>query len=347
MRRNRSGGPELERQVERRHGDPWRSERRCALWSSYYHRIYGRVRPGDRLSGGFEPVSLDDTTRLLHDAVCDPRRPTREHEVARRCVSQMLIYGYRPAPSRRDQFDALVEKTAQRRAGDGWAGAGARNAKEFLRLWGEREFAPSAIGEPQWRREMKAAGAPPLIALPTQLVHTGGAFEVTKQVFLRTSVARVQHLVNPENWDRLGDFFARTYREGGDPDDTTLAAATPWSGVLREDFVCTWNGFTTNVFRQRLKVDYTVTPTVAHADYALMYEEDDQIVANEGYIEVSADDSPERGWIRGVMTKKIKFTSTMLNLLCPALLSMMLDSQAGGFNEFLAPERPRRGRARP
>lgn len=347
MRRNRSGGPELDRQAERRPGDPWRSERRRALWSSYYHRIYGRVRPGDRLSGGFEPMSLDDTTRLLHGAVCDPRRLPREHDVARRCVSQMLLYGYRPAASCRHEFDTLVEKTAQRHAGAGWADAGARNAKELLRLWGEREFGPGAISEPQWRREMKAAGAPPILPLPTRLVHTGEAFEVEKQVFLRASVERVQKLVNPENWDRLGDFFARTYREGGDPDDTTLAAAEPWSGVLHEDFVCTWNGFTTNVFRQRLKVDYTVTPTVVRADYALMYEEDDQIVANEGYLEVRADDRLERGWVRGVMKKKIKFTSTMLNLLCPALLSMMLDSQAGGFNEFLAPDRPRRGRALP
>ena len=58
MRRNRSGGLELERQVERPRRDPWRPQRRCALWSSYYHRFFGRVRPGDGLSSGLAPVSI-------------------------------------------------------------------------------------------------------------------------------------------------------------------------------------------------------------------------------------------------------------------------------------------------
>jgi hypothetical protein len=346
MRRNRSGGPELERQVERPGSDPCRCRHRRALWSSYYHRFFGRVRPGDRLPGGVEPMSLDDTTLILNGALADPHPPPREQDVARRCVSQMLIYGYRPGAYCRDAFDTLVRKAAHRRADDGLAGAGARNAKEFLRLWGEREFGPTPIDQALLREEMQAVRRRRLLSLPTRLVHVDGAFEAEKEVFLRTGLAAVGELVNPENWERMGEFFARTYRERGDENDTTLAAATPWHGVLREDFVVSWNGFTTNAFRQRLKVDYTVTPTVLRTDYALMYEEDDQIVANEGFLEVRADDGLEPGWIRGRMRKRIKFTSTVLNLLCPALLSMMLDSQAGGFNTFLPGEEARRARAR-
>jgi hypothetical protein len=255
----------------------------------------------------------------------------------------MLMYGYRPAVERRQQFDDLTRAAA---ASDGALDDAhpddltAANAKEFLIKWGEREFSPWAILAdqrlPVAEELTQVSDQTRLVSRPTQILHAQGAFVVEKKVYLRTRLEDVKHLVNPENWEHLGEFFARTFKEN-QPNSVGGSGAEPWHGVLREDFIVSWNGFTTNVFKQRLKVDYSVTPQIARTDYALMYEEDDQIALNEGFLEVkdAREDKLPDGWISGTMRKKLKFTSSMLNLLSPALLSMILDSKAGGFNNFL------------
>jgi hypothetical protein len=258
----------------------------------------------------------------------------------------MLHYGYRPAQSRQREFDSLAAWVAPprgpraERAGQAdAAGVDVARAKEGLLTWAEREFSSQRPSAEELSQQMQAPDAANMIALPTALDNDRGAFVVTKRVYLRASIAQVSALVNPENWEQLGEFFARTFRDGTD-NDPVDAPAEAWHGVLREDFIVSWNGFATNVFKQRLKVDYSVSPQRVCTDYALMYEEDDQIALNEGFLEVRAGTPDERlppGWIVGTMRKKLKFTSSMLNLLCPALLPMLLDSKAGGFNNFVTP----------
>lgn len=329
MRRAEFHSPSIESRIEgpraQQSGLP-RAALRRAQWSSYYHRFFGRVRSGDRVPDVVAPMTLDDSTDLLERVYTPQVRP-----VVRRCVSQMLLYGHRPAPERRAQFDHLAQCSV---APDD-ATAAADSAKTALLRWAEREFgvAEPSFDELLW--EMRTAAADVrLIALPTRLVHDRGAFLVTKDVYLRTSIEAVKALVNPENWELMGEFFAATYREGH-ANDAELRPATPWSGVLREDFIASWNTTTTSVFRQRLKIDYTVAADLVRSDYALMYEEDDQVTVNEGFIEVRESEALPPGWIAGTMQKKVKFTSSVLNLLCPALISMLLDSQVGGFNTFV------------
>lgn len=345
MRRQRLRSALFEQQAERPNREQDRNSLRRVQWSSYYHRFFGRVRPGDRVPGGFEPLSLDDATGALNDALPIAKRSWRRH-LARRCVSQMMLYGHRPAQHRQRDFDDLAKIAAQPEAGDD--DSSTASAKDFLTRWGAREFTPGEIPQVQVDGEMKDAGPDRrMISLPTRLLHDQGAFVVDKEIYLRTKLDTVSKLVNPENWERLGEFFAKTYRENGRNENGAIEAkAAPWHGVLREDFIVSWNGFTTNVFKQRLKVDYTVTPEMARTDYALMYEEDDQIAMNEGFLEVRIVNGLPPGWIAGRMSKKLKFTSSMLNLLAPALLSMLLDSKAGGFNNFLGPSGAKRFSAR-
>ncbi|MDX2169758.1 MAG: hypothetical protein SF182_21995 [Deltaproteobacteria bacterium] len=333
MRRAHFHSPSAAAQVEgpraRLTGVP-RAELRQVQWSSYYHRFFGRVRSGDRVPDAVAPLTLDDSTALL-DRVYTPRlRP-----VARRCVSQMLLYGHRPAPERRDQFERLARCSVAPTGVAEAAPHGPGVAKTALLRWAEREFGLTAPPFPALREEMvNAADDVTLIALPTRLVHDRGAFLVEKDVYLRATVRELAGLVNPENWEQLGEFFAATYREGH-ANDPGERPPEPWSGVLREDFVASWNSATTSVFQQRLRIEYTVEPDRARSDYALMYEADDQVTVNEGYLEVRRDDALPDGWVAGTMTKKVKFTSSLLNLLCPALISMLLDSQVGGFNNFI------------
>lgn len=323
---------------------------RQAQWSTYYHRFFGRLRPGDRLQGGFEPPSLDETTHLLHgtflppDPPARPRTPLRGDRayLARRCVSQMLLYGYRPGSERQQEFRQMTCRAAEADVPGAFDAADASGAMDFLVRWGRREFGAQPPSESELVEEMTAPGAGSLISLPTRIRHLQGSFEFEKRVYLKTDLPSVSRFVNPENWELLGEFFARTYREGSRADSTAVAQATPWQGVLREDFIVTWNTFTVNVFRQRLKVDYTVAKDLVRSDYALMYEEEDQIALNEGVFELRAE-APVPGWIHGCMTKRLKFTSSILNMLSPALLSMMLDSGTGGFNRFLPTANPAAG----
>lgn len=176
-----------------------------------------------------------------------------------------------------------------------------------------------------------------MIALPTTITNTQSGFVFDKQVYLRATLDGVAALVNPENWSRLGQFFVLTCKESQKHNPRVKAPAKAWRGVLREHFIVSWNDVKTSIFKQRLKIDYSVTRDLVRCDYALMYEEDDQIVANEGFMQIKRDSSLPAGWIAGSMQKKLKFTSSMQNLFCPALLSMMLDGTVGGFNNFVRP----------
>jgi hypothetical protein len=341
--------------------EPERSPLRRVQWSSYYHRFFGRVRPGDRISGEVRPLTLDESAETLHKVYCAAPAAfqKRRQHVARRCVAQMLVYGYRPAKEIEGKFNRLVRAAASPETGDRGIAAdpepGNRDAAElvaaardFLLRWGVREFTPEQWTPKQRDEELtRVPDREKIVSRPTELTHDHGTFVVTKRVYLRTEVDKISHLINPENWERLGEFFAKTFKEDGKADSEANAGSDAWQGVLREDFICSWNDFTTNIFKQRLKVDYTVAPSVARTDYALMYEEDDQIVVNDGFFEVRDVKQPDvrtgvhpddltlpKGWVVGTMRKRLKFTSSVLNLLCPALLPMFLDSQASGFNNF-------------
>jgi hypothetical protein len=161
-------------------------------------------------------------------------------------------------------------------------------------------------------------------------------------VFLRQKLSRVNRLVNPMNWVELGEFFAVTKREA-DGTRGPKREAESWYGVLLEDFIVSWNGLATHRFNQKLKVDYTVLPNVARTDYSLMYEEDDQIEVNEGFFEVRRDATMPKGWIAGTMKKTVRFKSSLLNFLAPAMLAMFLDSKTGGFGAFVDTKKSGKG----
>jgi hypothetical protein len=276
LRRQRACGLEAEAQAEGPNRSAERSKLRRAQWSTYYHRFFGRIRPGDRVSPDFAPPSLDEATLLLNETVLRGEKARGEAHVrrpylTRRCVSQMLLYGYRPVEEREKQFNELATRAARPTVVPAGAVDADARAKDFLVHWGEREFGAKPLSPEQVVQEMQVPGGGRMISLPTRLQHVQGAFEVEKDVYLRTDLASVSALVNPENWERMGEFFAETYREGRRPGRKADAPARSWQGVLQEDFIVTWNSFTINIFKQRLKIDYSVTKQTVRADYALMF----------------------------------------------------------------------------
>ncbi len=331
MRRNRLESVAVEAHVEgarARRDDPYRGARRRVQWSTYYHHFFGRVRPGDRIPDAFAPISLDASIDTLA-SIYEPQR----HDVAKRCMAQIVSYGHRAADS--NTYDRLARAVCDSAVAADDSLRASSDAKTALRRWAVREFSPTSVTREDVIEEMRRAGLLiKLISLPTRMVHDRGAFLFIKDVYMRTTVDAVSYLVNPENWELLGDFFARTYRQG-DEANHGIRPPVKWQGILHEDFVATWNLMTTSVFKQRLKIDYSVGERLARCDYALMYEQDDQVTVNEGFLDVRREEDLPPGWIAGTMQKKVRFTSSILNMLCPAMLSMLLDSNVGGFNEFI------------
>ena len=81
----------------------------------------------------------------------------------------------------------------------------------------------------------------------------------------------------------------------------------------------------------------SVTPEVVRADYSLMYEQDDKIALNEGFF-TARTVAGSQGWVDVTMSKTVRFTSSILNLLAPAILAMFLDNKVGGFKQLIETE---------
>jgi len=325
-----------------------RVQLRQALWSSYFHRFYGGRHKG-YVSPVFAPITLDGALEMLQtmsNATPVNDRPRRD--LVRRCVSQMLLCGHQPDLRFKDMLvdSALgVEvPSARKRAAPPVAVRRAAadddeqmaQAKDRLVSWGEQEFdVPGALQRRTPSLEEQLGNAGPgqnVITLPTQIVHRGDAYTAEKEGYFRLALRDVETSLNPVNWHQLGAFFLRTERERPDPGPKSHRA--PWQGVLAEDFAVDWNGFNTYVFRQKLKIDYIVAPDVVRADYSLMYEQDDQIELNEGFFDARPIQGAQ-GWIHSRMSKTVRFSSSILNLLAPAILAMYLDDKTAGFTYLI------------
>jgi len=341
-------------QTRRRHAsgkcsETARVQLRQALWSSYFHRFYGGRHKG-YVSPVFAPITLDSALEMLQTMSngATPANDRPRPDLVRRCVSQMLLCGHQPDrrfmnvlidSARGVEVPASRKRAAPRVAGRRAAGDDDEEmaqAKELLVSWGEQEFdVPGALQRRTPSLEEQLSNAGPrqnVMTLPTQIVHRGDAYTVEKEGYFRLALRDVGPSLNPVNWHQLGEFFMRTQRERPDPGPKSHRA--PWQGVLAEDFVVDWNGFNSYVFRQKLKVDYSVAPDVVRADYSLMYEQDDQIELNEGFFDARPIQGAQ-GWIHSRMSKTVRFGSSILNLLAPAILAMFLDDKTAGFTHLI------------
>jgi hypothetical protein len=312
-----------------------RAALRSAQWSVYFRRFFGG-RADDQVPGMYAPLSFEQAAGLLGQTCHGAQRRAARHQTAlRRTFSQVLLARFGSIDGVTSEFEPVLRKAA----------GGRKDPARALRAFAEREFGV----EDAFRRRafslQDALEGGRTVSVPTEVTHRGDAFSVKKEVYFRQPFrAYAKRLVNPLNWTQLGEYFTTTER--GDRDQTTDADRNPisWSGVFHEKFGVSWNGFTTQTFDQHIKVDYTVLPSSARADYFLMYDFDDQIALNEGFFE-AREDSAHPGWMSVTMVKTVRFTSSVLNFMAPAILAMVLDSKAGGFRSFVEENPPRSSRA--
>ena len=313
----------------------WKSVLRSVQWASYYERFFGGMRGSDQIPSSYAPTYPRQLAGVL-EAACGCKLPQREQRVRqdalRRTLSQMQLAGQVLGEGQHELLNAVARLVEEDGTTPTAQSAVAATAPDLL---AEEPFRRRAFSLEEELANHERSDLPKPVSIPIRVTHRGDAFSVEKHVYLRQPVSlRVKRLVNPLNWTKLGEYFTTTER--ADRRKTTAAhrGPTSWRGVLREVFTVSWNEFTTQKFDQRLEIDYTVLPNLARTDYFLMYEQDDQIVLNEGYFEAK-EDVAHPDWMSVTMVKTLRFRSSLLNLLTPAILAMVLDSKAGGFTAFV------------
>jgi hypothetical protein len=304
---------------------PQASLQRAALWNPYFYRFFGSEH--GHVQSGLRPLSGDESCRALSQVVelsgGQHPRPT----MLKRCLSRMWSSGYRPSNQDYDSmFKGLASKAVPHAATPDEA---------FKALLQDGDHNPSRAVRPQPEQAdaMVAEARVSRDSEPTAVTFDGNVWTVKKEFLVHSPIKGVIGLLNPVNWQLLTPFFKKTQRI--DPPQNPTGPTEPWSGVLHEEVVINWNTVAVQSFDALLKIDYTVARDMARADYSLKYEKDNQIVVDDGYAEARREASQATRYIG---YKRLRFASSFLNLVAPALLCMFIEQDEVGFRDLLERE---------
>ena len=267
---------------------------RAALWSAYFHRFAGWPHGRHELSYGLVPMSCRRAFETL-DETCDGRVAT-----IRRPVSHLLAAGWKPGRDHLGRLDTI---------------------------------APTADDEQIEHvspEDLRAAGVPPedadtSVKGRSRVTIEDGAATVQFETWIPRPIDRVADLIRPQHWFQLGHFWRGT--------DFRPRAETGRTDELLEHYVFDWNAVNIQEFRVHLGVDYGEQDEpdgrkTVRTDYAIMYEEDDEILIDDGFAQATG--IRERpGWTHYLGEKKLKFASPVLNFLAIAIVTMLLEHNAG------------------
>jgi hypothetical protein len=250
----------------------------------------------------------------------------------------MLVSGYVPDDHNTPAFRKLAQNAVKKIQGN----VTADQALAYLRQTGLRDFATTAVAEAQ-SDDIPANARREPIPRPTVIEFSGDVFTARKKVLIPRPFRTVAKLTNPVNWSKFGPFWEG--RGSMIPAwDRKNSDSEVQKGEVTERFVVNWNELLVQEFNVRLRVTRRRTEDMIRTDYSLMYEEDDQLLVDQGYGEVKR--IPKRpGWACYTGEKTLKFASVMLNLLAPGVMAMFLDGIVVSLNDIFG-FRPRRVRAR-
>jgi hypothetical protein len=301
----------------------WKAPQRAASWNPYFYRFFGSDHR--HLPSGLRPLSGDESCGVLSHVVqeCGGQHP--RPKMLKRCLSRMWSSGYRPSDRiHRDVFfKHLVAKVVPTARTD-------EDAVEALLE--DRDHSPSRAmrAQPEQADVMVAEARVLRDSEPAVTTFDGNVWTVKKEFLLHCPIDGVMELLNPINWQHLTPFFKMTERV--DPPRNAIRPTDSWSGILHEKVAISWNTITIQEFDAFLKIDYTVADDVVRADYSLKYEKEGQIVVDDGYAEArkeSAETTRYNGY------KRLRFASSYLNLVAPAVLCMFIEHDEVGFRDLL------------
>ncbi len=296
---------------------------RAASWNPYFYRFFGSDH--GQVSSRLRPLSGDQSCDALWNVVeafggQHPLPITLEQ-----CLSRMWFSGYRPSDDHHfERFKQLAQKAIpavqdKEEAFQILLAGSDDNSSRVMRAPSAR-LADAMVARPSARRDSK----------PTEVTFDGNVWGIRKEFSVRGRFDGVSALLNPINWHHLAPFFRETVRV--EPRRPVTDPLEPWSGILHEKVVVNWNMFEVQSFDVFLNIDYTVAGDVTRADYSLKYEKDNQIVVDDGYAKAQRK-SADTTWYIGY--KRVRFASSFLNLVAPAMLAMQLENDEGGLRDIL------------
>lgn len=303
---------------------PQAPPQRAASWNPYFYRFFGSEH--GHVQSGLRPLSGDESCRALSQVVEVSGGQHPRPKMLKRCLSRMWSSGYRPSDKVHDTlFKELAAKALPK--------AGTREAFEALLEDSDHNPSRAVRAQPGQAEAMAAEARVSRDSGPTVVTFDGNVWTVKKEFLVHSPIEGVMGLLNPMNWQQLTPFFKKTQRI--DPPQNATSPTEPWSGVLHEEVAINWNTITVQHFDVFLKTDYTVARDVVRADYSLKYEKHNQIVVDDGYAEARRESSQTTRYIG---YKRLRFTSSFLNLVAPALLCMFLEQDEVGFRDLLEHE---------
>lgn len=293
-----------------------RARQRAVLWNSTFRSLYGP------LEGEYVGALVEDD-----GAGQDfPEDLSRAGIVGRPALLTRLLAPLTLLPDFRTRIeDADLRELAIASRRDATpAAATYEEALEQLQRHA-REVMQRKPGDPV-DREMQAllrlrADEKLLVIEPAIVAQKQGVATVSRRARFRVPFGKLAWLLDPENWLSMGPFFERV----GAVDPETTRRKDGWDGLFEEYFVVDWGGFQLQTFHTFLKVDYTVDSARVRTDYSLVYEADDQLDRDTGYLEVRR--IPGRlGWCEYYGEKSMRLRSPQLNVYAPMMTAVFLQS---------------------
>lgn len=291
-----------------------RAARRSAVISVFLRLLNGPRSGG--LLGELDDDEFSEDEALL--SLSRSQMVARPH-VLRRLLSPIVIS--RPAENRwSPEFRQLVsaafnDSPIERRPKT------FEQALEKLRSWGKTRYA-IAPDKGALRAGLRIFDPEELLDVePSFIESNGGVFRVGRRAWVKAPLDVIRDTINPVNWRRLGEYFDYV----GRVESTVNERPDGWSGVFEERYVFGWGPLTLATCHPFLLVDFTYDETRVRADYSLLYEENDLLECDNGYLE--AKTAPGRnGWCEYYSEKSTQFRLPTVNLLAPVILAVYLES---------------------
>jgi hypothetical protein len=293
---------------------------RAALWNPYFYRFFRSDH--SQVPLGMRPLSGDESCGALSRVVEACGGTHLRPNMLKRCLAQMWATGYRPSAEYAPTFRQLAELATP-------DAPPSQQPVEALQAYGQQNYAwaPTRDAAPP-QPVAPSSVAPCRYSRPSQVTFDGQVWTVRKEFAIDQPIDGVIALLDPMKWQLLSRYFKQTNRIESHKEDKGTGS---WRGVLREQVAVNWNGGPVQSFDAFLSVDYSVTPQkVARADYSLEYEEDNQILIDDGFGEAYSL-SPTLTRYTGF--KRLKFASSFLNFMAPAVLCMFMEQDEDGFQD--------------
>ncbi len=234
----------------------------------------------------------------------------------------MWASGYRPSKAYEPLFERLAVGAVPTAASPKEAVATVIKDRSDNPSRAVRAQSDAMVAEARVRRDSE----------PTMVTFDGNVWTIKKEFVIHRPIEEVTELLDPVNWQRLSPFFKQTQRI--EP-SKAISPKESWSGTLKETLLLNWNIITLQRYDVLLKIDYTVASDVVRADYSLKYEYYNQILVDDGYAEARRESS-ERTHYTGY--KRLRFASSFVNLVAPAVLCMLLENDEDGLRGILERE---------